>query len=291
MSPARAWQTARLDPREDVVLVGVGVDDAPAQAGQGGRGLGVVAGQDLFDEGASARVGDQIEMFADPAGAREVPLELPAGRRVGEARQGEVEAGQGRTELFEKAGGHRPDARDRTALEVGEHPDEPRRPAADGRRRPGPSAPVGNDGGDRQAGVLFGEGLQGGALQVDEPGVPHGVHDLEDADDPVRCLHEEVVVVFARQGREPRFEPVEVAGQPDGVGSRRAGRGMCADVHRSPWRRLLPPPIFRTARRGPGDDRRTAAGRQGRKAGAIATGPRVRSAPGLRGGRTGDSRN
>ena len=68
--PGEDWQTARLDSREDVVLVGVGVDDAPPQAGQGGPGLGVVVGQDLFDEGASARVGDETEMFADPAGAR-----------------------------------------------------------------------------------------------------------------------------------------------------------------------------------------------------------------------------
>ena len=61
---------------QQIVIVRVAVNDASAQAREHRRNLVLVLDQAALHHGAASRICDRAEMLANPAGAREIPLEL-----------------------------------------------------------------------------------------------------------------------------------------------------------------------------------------------------------------------
>ncbi len=81
---------ARLRPgiaHENVVIVGVAVDDAAAQPRQRRNHIRIVQPEEFFDEGAALRISDVLNIVLYPNGSRGIPLQLPVRGRMREGMQ------------------------------------------------------------------------------------------------------------------------------------------------------------------------------------------------------------
>src|SRR6478672_5244053 len=86
-----AWYPRTRFAGDDVVVVRVAVDDAAAEAGQGGHDLGLEPREGELDPQAPPRVRDQGYRVANRARAAEVPLEVrPLRGRMREVQEGPV---------------------------------------------------------------------------------------------------------------------------------------------------------------------------------------------------------
>ena len=170
---------------EDVVVVGVAVDDAAPQAGERRRDLGLVTGERPLDEGPPCRVLHVVERAADPRGAGEVPLEVAVGLGVLEARERLVHLAEEPAEAEEQLRAARAGLGQRRPRQPGEHPHEPGRAvrARDGGR--GVAAERGHDARQGQVRGALREVPERRTLQLHEPPLARGVHGLQDEEPAV----------------------------------------------------------------------------------------------------------
>ena len=198
---------------DDVVVVGVAVDHAASQAGQRGHNLGRVSVEGALHERPARPVGDRAHLVADPARAREVPLQVrPFRRRVREVEEGPVHLAEQSAQAAEELRRVRPRLRERPARDVREHPHQAVDTGDPGAGDRGPGARAA-DAGQGQVWRPRGDVLQRRALHLDERAVAGGMHDLEDALALVGGDQMEVVVVLPRQRPRRGVEAEPVAGK------------------------------------------------------------------------------
>ena len=104
-----AYDLARRGPRitdQHVVVVGIAVNHAVAQARQDGHDLRFIERQKLLDKRAPLRVRDMFDKVPDPSGARRIPFHFAMGGGVRKRSQRRVHLELGAGRRCAADGGH-----------------------------------------------------------------------------------------------------------------------------------------------------------------------------------------
>ena len=210
------YDLARLGPGiadQHVVVVGIAVNHAVAQARQDGHDFRFIERQKLLDKRAPLRVRDMFDKVPDPTGARRIPFQLAMRTGVCKRLQRRVHLAEKPAEITKKFRRVRADFGENCSIHKSKQPDKARRAVRTGNRSKQFRAAIRCDARQGQLRSALRQMRQGPALQIDKRMFPGRMHCFEHERTPVHVCQMEVVVVFARQRPRAYLKPVKFARQ------------------------------------------------------------------------------
>src|SRR5580704_4647747 len=195
---------SRLRPRrtnQDVVIVGVAMDDAAAQRGQCRTNVRFVQREELFDECAPTGITNVMQMVSNPVGASEVPFQFPLGGWMRKICEGGIHFAEKLAAVMQQLQSVRVYFCENRARNIREHPEEALRSIGQDRDRERVGVRRWANARQRKLGRALGQMVKCLALHLDEGLLPRGMYDFQDKLASVDRCEMEIVVVLA--GKRP----------------------------------------------------------------------------------------